>query len=567
MPLGQVAVYYYRIEAHRAPRPGLFITSPDPIGSIPLADENQQSNKIDDHILISQIGTGKTCQVYEVMHEQSSAMLAMKLMNPEAMADSEEKSLLKHEGKVAQQLEHPNLIRCSGIVMRKTECYLLLDLFKTPNLKVMLRNDPAAVQSRMKKLIEGVCAGLQHMHDKGWVHMDLKPDNILMNRSAEVRIIDFSLAVRKATALSKVFASKKGVIRGTRTYIAPETIRKKPSTPATDIYSLGIIFYECLTGKPPFSGESPQDLLKRHIADAPVEPSLINSNVTPEMDALILKMLAKKPKDRFQECSEIVSEVARIKIFKEEPEQALAQKENGEQVSDGDVAKLEELLDNKLDSRADDKIQAMLRGNPAMQKAFEEIKQRQAAKAAAREEEQERRRQAILSKKTLAEKKVEKKAGNGKKKPRPKPTAAPPQPQAAPPQPMPGYYPQGAPQPGYPQAMPPQPYAVPPQPGYPPQPMPGYPPVPNAGYPQQPGMPQQPAMPQPGMTAPGYGQVPGQPLPPGVDPIQMPPGQVPPQPAPPAQQVPGQAAQSQPAKPPQKDEDGMEFMMDLPDVE
>ena len=539
-----------------------------------MADENQQSNKIDDYILISQIGTGKTCQVYEVMHEQSSAMLAMKLMNPEAMADSEEKALLKHEGKVAQQLEHPNLIRCSGIVMRKTECYLLLDLFKTPNLKVMLHNDTVAVHSRMKKLIEGVCAGLQHMHDKGWVHKDLKPDNILMNRSAEVRIIDFSLAVRKASALSKVFASKKGVIRGTRTYIAPETIRKQPSTPATDIYSLGIVLYECLTGKPPFSGESPQDLLRRHIADAPVEPSLINSNVTPEMDALILKMLAKKPKDRFQECSEVASEIARIKIFKEEPVEGLTQEEKEQQVSEGDVAKLEELLDNKLDSRADDKVQAMIRANPGLQKSFDEIKQRQADQAVAREEEQERRRQAILSKKTVAEKKAEKKATKGKKKkkPRPQPDAAPapPQPQALPPQPMPGYYPQGAPQPGYPQAMPPQPYAAPPQPGYPPQPMPGYPPVPNAGYPQQPGMPPQPAMPQPGMPAPGYGQVPGQPLPPGVDPAQIPPGQVPPQQVPPAQQAPVQPAQPQPAapaKPPKKDDDGMEFMMELPDVE
>ena len=535
-----------------------------------MADDNQQPNKIDDYILIGIIGNGKTCQVYEVMHEQSSAMLAMKLMLPESMADVDEKALLKHEGKVAQQLEHPNLIRCSGIVMRKTECYLLLDLFKTPNLKVMLHNDPVAVQSRMKKLIEGVCAGLQHMHDKGWIHKDLKPDNILMNRSSEVRIIDFSLAVRKATALSKVFASKKGVIRGTRTYLAPETIRKQPSTPATDIYSLGITFYECLTGKPPFSGESPQDLLRRHIAAAPIEPSLINSNITPEMDAFILKMIAKKPKDRFQECSEIVSAIANLKMFKEEPSETTAQEEEERQVSDGDVAKLEELLDNKLDSRADDKVQAMIRANPGLQKSFDDIKQRQADQEVARQVEQERRRQAILANKTVAEKKAEKKAAGKKKKARPKPAAAPapqpqampPQPQAMPPQPMPGYYPQGVPQPGYPQPMPPQPYAAPPQPGYPPQQMPpGYPPVPNAGYPQQPGVPQQP-MPQPGMPAPGYGQVPGQPAPPpGVDPTQVPAGQAPPpQAAPPDQPAPK-------PKPPKKKDDGMEFMMELPDVE
>lgn len=519
-----------------------------------MAEQQQNSsNKIDDYLLIGIIGTGKTCQVYEVMHEQSGAMMAMKLMLPEAMSDSDEKALLKHEGKVAQLLEHPNLIRCSGIVMRKTECYLLLDLFKTPNLKLMMHNDPIAVQIRLKKLIEGVCAGLGHMHDKGWIHKDLKPDNILMNRSSEIRIIDFSLAVKKQSALSKMFGGSKGVIRGTRTYLAPETIRKQASTPATDIYSLGVTLYECLTGKPPFTGESPQDLLRRHIAEAAVAPSLSNSNVTPEMDALVLKMLAKKPKDRFQECSEIISAIAKTPIFKIEPAEAASAEEEERRVSAGDVSKLEELMENRLDSRTDHTVQAMLRENPALLETFHDIKRRQAERAAAREVEQERRRQSLMSKKSIGERKKEKE--KTKKAPRPKPAATPQQ------QAPPGYYyPQAMP-PGYPQGMPPQPYAMPPQTGYPPQmPPPGYQQMPQAGYPQQ-------------QVPPGYGQVPGQPTPPGVNPAQQSPGQDPATAPPQTQQQPAppQTTPEQPApkpKPPEKPkDDGMEFMMELPDVE
>jgi len=525
--------------------------------------EEQPTNKIDDYILIGVIGNGKTCQVYEAMHEQSGAMVAMKLMLPESMADADEKALLKHEGKVAQLMEHPNLIRCNGIVMRKTECYLLLDLFKTPNLKNFTHSEPITVHRMLKKVIEGICAGLQHMHDKGWIHKDLKPENILVNRSGEIRIIDYSLAVKKASALSKMFGGSSGVIRGTRTYLAPETIRKQPSTPATDIYSLGVTFYEILTGKPPFTGESPQDLLKRHLAEAAALPSLLNDNITPEMDAIILKMLAKKPKDRFQECSEIVSAISKIKIFKEEPKLAVTKEEEDRRASAGDVSKLEELMENRLDSRTDALVRKMLEENPALKASYAEIKKQQEVRAAARAAEVERRRQKLESEKSLKEQAKEDK--QKKKRPRPRPEASPPQ-MPPPQQPMPGYYPQAAP-PGYPGAMPPQPYA--PQPGYPPMPQAGYPqmpappgyPQPQPGYPPQ-GYPQQGYPQQQGMP-PGYGQMPGQPVPPGPVPNQAPPAAVPPdqQPAQPA--VP-KAAPKPPTNP---NDDGMEFMMELPEVE
>lgn len=517
-----------------------------------MSEEQQLSNKIDDYLLISVIGTGKTCQVYEAMHEQSGATVAMKLMLPEAMALSAEKALLKHEGRVAQLFEHPNLIRCNGIVMRKTECYLLLDLFKTPNLKMMAHANRAAVLCRLKKMIEGVCAGLGHMHDKGWIHKDLKPDNILMNLSAEVRLIDFSLAVKKATGLSKIFAGKKGKIRGTRTYLAPETIRREPSSPPTDIYSLGVTLYEIVTGKSPFTGESPQDLLKRHLAEAAQEPSLLNDNITPEMDAFILKMLAKKAKDRFQDCSEIVSTLSRLQMFKEEPvEEALAEEKR--RASADEVERLEELMENRLDSRTDAQVQTMLQENPALMKSFNEIKQRQADREAARKAEVERRSNIIKGEKSLKERQQEEKEEKKKARQQKRAAAQQPMPQPAPQQPMPGYYPQAVPPPGYVPAMPPQPYAMPPQPGYPP--------TPQAGMPAQP-------------PPPGYGQVPGQPVPPGAaqppPPGAVPPGppqtaaSSPPKPKPP--QVKPKAPRPQPP-PPAEPDDEMDFMTELPDFE
>lgn len=525
-----------------------------------MADEQQQQqNKIDDYLLISVIGTGKTAQIWEVMHEQSGHMFAMKLLLPEAMSDAEEKAFLKHEAKVAEQLEHPNLIRAHGLVMRKTECYFLMELFKTPNLKQFIFADIAGVHERIRKLIEGTCAGLGYMHDKGWIHKDIKPDNILLNRAGEVRIIDFSLAVRKAGGLAKLMGgNKKAAIRGTRTYLAPETIRKEPSTPATDIYSLGITFYEVLTGTPPFKGDSPQDLLRKHIATPCPEPSLLNDEVTPEMDRFVLKMLAKKPKDRFQSMEEVLTAFTSVQVFKEaDPDEEEQRKaEEAARIAAGEKTaeeiELEELMMERRDSRTDARIREMLAANPRLHETFRQLQIQQKEREAQRQAELKRRAERL---------KKEKGGVPDKKAPARQPPAAAPAPAAAqpyypPPQQMPPGYP-----PGYPQ-MPP---------GYG-QPVPGYPPMPAPGGAVPPGYPQQmppqqmpPGYPHPGMPMPGQAPPPqpGQQQPSGPQPAQSPQPQ-PAQPQPPSAAPPADQKTSSEKK---KNDDDLEFMTELPEIE
>ena len=125
--------------------------------------------------LTKRLGKGQFGSVCEGVCMKTSKKYAIKLEKTDAPF-----SLLKHEAKVAQTLEHPNLNRCHGVVLRKTECYLILDLFKAPNLKQFIHNDRDGVIQRFSQLVEGVCLGLAHMHSKGWVHLDLKPDNILL---------------------------------------------------------------------------------------------------------------------------------------------------------------------------------------------------------------------------------------------------------------------------------------------------------------------------------------------------------------------------------------------------
>ncbi|HEX6986415.1 MAG TPA: protein kinase, partial [Planctomycetaceae bacterium] len=303
--------------------------------------------KVDEYQLVNCIATGHASQVWEV-RDAAGGSYAMKLLLPDAFKNPEQVNVLKHEAKVGQLIEHPNVVRTIKFVKTKTHCYKLMELFKNPSLKAMLQAEPVAVQARFGRLVEQLCSALGFMHDKGWLHHDLKPDNILFSKSSEMKLIDFSLAMRRQGSLGKVFAGKVKVVQGTRTYIAPETIRKQYPTPQSDIYSLGVTLYEVLTGQPPFVGSNPNDLLIKHLSAKPAEPSAYNPNVTPEADKVILRMLAKKPAHRPKDMTEVAAEFRSLKVFKRDPLEIAAEEEaKRKEEGLGLAAK------TRLDSRAD----------------------------------------------------------------------------------------------------------------------------------------------------------------------------------------------------------------------
>ena len=303
--------------------------------------------KVDDYQLTSSIATGNSSQVWEV-RDGGGQSYAMKLLLSDAFTNPEQVAVLKHESKVGQSLEHPTFIRILKFVKSKTHCYMLMELFKCPNLKAMLQNEPIAVQSRFGRLAEQLAIALGHMHDKGWLHHDLKPDNILFSKSSELKIIDFSLSMRRKGGLGKMVGGKVKVVQGTRTYIAPETIKKEYPTPQSDMYSLGVTLFEVLTGQPPFVGNTPNDLLVKHLGAKPPEPSFFNPNVTPEADKFILRLLSKKPAHRPKDMAEIGAELRSLKVFKRDPVELAGEAEEARKAAGlGLDAK------SRLDSRAD----------------------------------------------------------------------------------------------------------------------------------------------------------------------------------------------------------------------
>jgi serine/threonine protein kinase len=468
---------------------------------------------IDDYQLINHISTGGSTQVWEATDKGGGGerRYAMKVMLPEALLQSDQRAVLKHEAKLAEKFEHINLVRFYKLVLNKKRGYILMDYFRAPNLKIQIQSEIVSVQARLPRLIEQICSVLGYLHGQGYVHRDIKPDNILFNKASELRLIDFSLTTRASGAVAKMLGSKQSSIQGTRTYIPPEAILKAPITPQSDIYSLGITLFEVLTGDPPFRGSSPDELLKKHLTGQVPEPSAFNPNVTPELDRMIMRMLSKKASKRQKDTNEVLAEFRNLKPFKEDVIEVDRRRKHEA------AERYKTTLDKagRLDSRADHERQQFLRANPDVAK---ELDKKLPAKPVAK----------VSASKPADAKAAPAKAAAAPAKPAAPPAAAPqparPQQPAAqqPARPQPPAQQPMPPQPMHQQPMPQQP--MPMHPGYPANPY-GYPgyaqhPYPMAGYPGGAPYPQQ-GYPQPGPQYPGGG------YPQGYPPQQMP-GQQPP---------------------------------------
>jgi len=185
-----------------------------------------------------------------------------------------------------------------------------------PLIKQAMRENLARVQRHAAKIFKQSALALGHMHEKGWVHCDVKPDNFLLNDDGEIKLIDFTIARKAAKGMIGRMFGKTKVIRGTRSYMSPEQIRGQPVDGRSDIYALGCVFHELLAGKPPYFGDSPNDLLQKHLTAGIPSAVVSNEDVTSEMNDLIRRMLSKKPEDRPQHMVDVLKDLKSLKPLK-----------------------------------------------------------------------------------------------------------------------------------------------------------------------------------------------------------------------------------------------------------
>jgi serine/threonine protein kinase len=264
------------------------------------------------------IRLGSTAEVWEAVHEPDQKRYALKLLKESLRQDKSEIALLKHEYNVAKDLNSPRIIKVKEYREDSGSPCLVLELFSELNMKQALRRGPDSLAFMLDKIVEQAGEGLYYMHTKGWIHLDIKPDNFLVSRDGTTKLIDFTIAEKKKSGLGKLFHSAK-VAKGTRSYMAPEQIRKKVCDERTDIYAFGCVLFELTTGKPPFTGDTPNDLLNKHLTAQVPSAIAYNNNVTKEFADMIKKMMAKKPDSRYASMWDFLKEFRTIEIFKKRP--------------------------------------------------------------------------------------------------------------------------------------------------------------------------------------------------------------------------------------------------------
>jgi serine/threonine-protein kinase len=265
--------------------------------------------------LLKHMVTGQTSQVWEV-RDASGRHFAMKLLLPEKAAQATFRRFLLHEAEVGKSLAHPNIIRIVTVGRDPKNPYFVMEYFPAGNLKLrIMRKEKDFIREKGQDILKQAATGLAFMNAKGWVHRDVKPDNMLVNSAGEVKLIDFALAQRIPTGWAKTFWMKKKA-QGTRSYMSPEQIRGAALDGRADVYSFAASAYELVAGRPPFRGSSNQDLLTKQIREKPVSPAVHNPDVTKEFAELLLRMLAKKKEDRPKDFHEVLIAMRALRVFK-----------------------------------------------------------------------------------------------------------------------------------------------------------------------------------------------------------------------------------------------------------
>jgi serine/threonine protein kinase len=276
--------------------------------------------KIGGFRVVRTIHPGATSVVIEVVQESTKRRFALKQLLASRVSAAERKAFA-FEAKLGMQLIHPNLIRVHEYFRSGDLPYFIMDLFPAIHMKLPIARPsvyPMPVE-QLHRIIEQAAAGLHYMHEKKWIHRDVKPENILVNKSGDVKVIDVALAMRPFS-IFKLLLHAKAPRQGTPSYMSPEQIRCESPSPQCDVYSFGVTIYEIACGRPPFRANSQNDLLQKHLSERPAPPSAHNPAVTPEFSDLVLKMIQKKPADRMKTLEDFRLAFSRVRIYKDDPD-------------------------------------------------------------------------------------------------------------------------------------------------------------------------------------------------------------------------------------------------------
>ena len=248
--------------------------------------------------ILEPIGTGGSSQVYLARDNALGRDVAVKVLDPAAAADAGLRKLFVREAQALARLSHPNIVSVYDVGEVDGLPFIVMEHVPQSLKQRIDREGPLAIGEAVR-LATDIANGLSFAHLRGIVHADLKPSNVLLDDDGHAKVCDFGIArtPQEDASTPQLFA--------TALYVAPERVEGKPATSASDVYGLGLVLYEMLVGKPPFTSSNPAVLLRDHVVRQPVPPSHLRPSLPRELDAVVLRALAKDPALRFGRASDV----------------------------------------------------------------------------------------------------------------------------------------------------------------------------------------------------------------------------------------------------------------------
>lgn len=254
--------------------------------------------------IVAQLGSGGMATVYKAYHPRLDRYVAIKMMHQAFLQDQNFLARFEREAQIVARLEHPHIIPIFDFADFNGQPYLVMKFVEGRTLKAVL-NERSLTLDDILRMMPAIADALDYAHRRGVLHRDIKPSNIIIDNEGVAYLTDFGLA--RMAQLGESTLSH-DVLLGTPHYISPEqALGRREITPRTDIYSLGVILYELVVGRVPFSADTPFAIIHDHIYRPLPKPSEINPDITPEVEAVLVKALAKDPNDRYATATEMMT--------------------------------------------------------------------------------------------------------------------------------------------------------------------------------------------------------------------------------------------------------------------